>query len=78
MSDAVALAGALSLLSEPDLKGRLGIDVTRIVGASSGALNAVFYRTRSARMRKPELAPVSRSSGSYANAWSAAHAPSLV
>ncbi len=53
MSDALVLAGggakgafaagALSVLSNPDTKVRLGLDVTRIVGASSGALNGVFY-----------------------------------
>jgi predicted acylesterase/phospholipase RssA len=53
MSDALVLigavakgaftAGALGVLSNPTVKTRLGIDVTRIVGASSGALNAVFY-----------------------------------
>lgn len=53
MSDALVLAGAvakgafsagaLAVLSEPDTKARLGIDITRIVGASSGALNGVYY-----------------------------------
>ncbi len=53
MSDALVLAGgvakgaftagALSVLSEPETKARFGLDVTRIVGASSGALNGVFY-----------------------------------
>jgi len=53
MSDALVLAGgvakgaftagALSVLSDPETKARLGLDVTRIVGASSGALNGVFY-----------------------------------
>jgi len=38
-------AGVLSVLSDPDTKARHGIDVTRIVGASSGALNGVFYAT---------------------------------
>jgi predicted acylesterase/phospholipase RssA len=36
-------AGALSVLSEPVSKERLGLDITRIVGASSGALNGVYY-----------------------------------
>jgi hypothetical protein len=53
MSDALVLAGAvakgafsagaLSVLSEPETKARYGIDVTRIVGASSGALDGVYY-----------------------------------
>ena len=53
MSDALVLAGgvakgafsagALSVLSDPETKARLGLDVSRIVGASSGALNGVFY-----------------------------------
>ena len=53
MSDALVLAGgvakgaftagALSVLSDPETKARLGLDVARIVGASSGALNGVFY-----------------------------------
>jgi predicted acylesterase/phospholipase RssA len=53
MSDALVLAGAvaqgaftagaLSVLSEPDSKSRLGLDFARIVGASSGALNATYY-----------------------------------
>ncbi len=53
MSDALVLAGAvvkgafsagvLSVLSDPETRARHGIDVTRIVGASSGALNGVFY-----------------------------------
>jgi NTE family protein len=53
MSDALVLAGgvakgaftagALSVLSDPETRARVGLDVTRIVGASSGALNAVFY-----------------------------------
>ena len=38
-------AGVLSVLSDPDTRARHGIDVTRIVGASSGALNGVFYAT---------------------------------
>jgi predicted acylesterase/phospholipase RssA len=55
MSDALVLAGAvvkgafsagvLSVLSEPETKARHGIDVKRIVGASSGALNGVYYAT---------------------------------
>jgi len=36
-------AGALSVLSEPAVKKRLGLDVRRIVGASSGALNGAYY-----------------------------------
>ncbi|MGH7297207.1 MAG: patatin-like phospholipase family protein, partial [Polyangiaceae bacterium] len=36
-------AGALSVLSIPSVKARLGLDVRRIVGASSGALNALYY-----------------------------------
>lgn len=36
-------AGALSVLTEPDVKTRLGLDVVRLVGASSGALNAAFH-----------------------------------
>ncbi|HEY1694412.1 MAG TPA: patatin-like phospholipase family protein [Polyangiaceae bacterium] len=53
MSDALVLAGAvakgafgagaLAVLSEPETKARFGIDVTRIVGASAGALNGAFY-----------------------------------
>jgi predicted acylesterase/phospholipase RssA len=53
MSDALVLAGgvakgaftagALSVLSDPATKAHLGLDVARIVGASSGALNGVFY-----------------------------------
>lgn len=53
MSDALVLAGAvakgaftagaLAVLSEPATKDRLGLDFTRIVGASSGALNGVYY-----------------------------------
>lgn len=53
MSDALVLAGGvakgaftagvLSVLSDPATKAQLGLDVTRIVGASSGALNGVFY-----------------------------------
>lgn len=53
MSDALVLAGSvvkgafgagvLSVLSDPDIKTRYGIDVTRIVGASSGALNGAYY-----------------------------------
>ena len=53
MSDALVLAGAvakgafsagaLAVLSEPDTKARLGLDITRVVGASSGALNGVYY-----------------------------------
>ncbi|HEY3820707.1 MAG TPA: patatin-like phospholipase family protein [Polyangiaceae bacterium] len=53
MSDALVLAGgvakgaftagALAVLSDPATKARVGLDVSRIVGASSGALNGVFY-----------------------------------
>jgi predicted acylesterase/phospholipase RssA len=53
MSDALVLAGAvvqgaftagaLSVLSEPETKARHRIDVTRILGASSGALNGVYH-----------------------------------
>lgn len=53
MSDALVLAGAvakgafsagaLAVLSEPETKARFGIDVARIVGASSGALNGAYY-----------------------------------
>jgi len=53
MSDALVLAGAvakgaftagaLAVLSEPDTKARFAVDVTRIVGTSSGALNGVYY-----------------------------------
>jgi predicted acylesterase/phospholipase RssA len=53
MSDALVLtgavakgaftAGALAVLSDMAIKARLGIDITRVVGASSGALNAVYY-----------------------------------
>jgi predicted acylesterase/phospholipase RssA len=35
-------AGALSVLFAPDVASRLGLGVTRIVGASSGALNGTF------------------------------------
>jgi predicted acylesterase/phospholipase RssA len=50
MSDALVLAGgvakgaftagALAVLSDPGTKAAIGLDVARIVGASSGALNA--------------------------------------
>jgi predicted acylesterase/phospholipase RssA len=53
MSDALVLAGgvakgaftagALAVLSDPQTKAAIGLDVARIVGASSGALNGVFY-----------------------------------
>lgn len=53
MSDALVLAGAvvkgaftagaLSVLSDPDVKARFGLDFTRVVGASSGALNGTYY-----------------------------------
>lgn len=53
MSDAVVLtgaavkgaftAGALSVLVDPTVKSRLGINIRRVVGASSGALNAAFF-----------------------------------
>lgn len=53
MSDALVLAGAvakgaftagvLSVLSEPETKVRFGVNITRIVGSSSGALNGVYY-----------------------------------
>src|SRR5580698_8931372 len=53
MSDALVLAGAvakgaftagaLAVLSDPDTKARLSLDVARIVGASAGALNGVYY-----------------------------------
>lgn len=36
-------AGALSVLTEPDVKARLGLDFVRLVGASSGALNAAYF-----------------------------------
>ena len=36
-------AGALSALTEPATRARLGLDVVRIVGTSSGALNGAFY-----------------------------------
>ncbi|HEY1697969.1 MAG TPA: patatin-like phospholipase family protein [Polyangiaceae bacterium] len=36
-------AGALSVLSMPGVRARLGLDVQRVVGASSGALNALYY-----------------------------------
>jgi len=36
-------AGALSVLSEPENMARYAIDFRRIVGASSGALNGVYY-----------------------------------
>ncbi|MGH7293602.1 MAG: patatin-like phospholipase family protein [Polyangiaceae bacterium] len=35
--------GALSVLSMPGVKARIGLDVRRIVGASSGALNALYF-----------------------------------
>jgi predicted acylesterase/phospholipase RssA len=53
MSDALVLTGAaakgaftagvLSVLSTPAVKARLGLDVRRVVGSSSGALNAAYY-----------------------------------
>lgn len=53
MSDALVLAGAvakgaftsgaLAVLSDPETKARLSLDFARIVGASSGALNGVYY-----------------------------------
>jgi predicted acylesterase/phospholipase RssA len=53
MSDALVLtgavvkgafaAGALAVLSKPTVKAQLGVDVTRIVGASSGAINGAYY-----------------------------------
>jgi predicted acylesterase/phospholipase RssA len=53
MSDALVLAGgalkgaftagALSVLSRPDVLERADMGVTRIVGASSGALNGAYY-----------------------------------
>ena len=53
MSDALVLAGALvkgaftagalSVLSEPETKSRIGLDVARIVGTSSGGLNGTYY-----------------------------------
>jgi predicted acylesterase/phospholipase RssA len=53
MSDALVLtgavvkgafaAGALAVLSKPSVKNQLGIDVTRIVAASSGAINGAYY-----------------------------------
>src|SRR5579884_2231724 len=53
MSDALVLlgavakgafsAGALAVLSDPALKAEWGIDFTRVVAASSGALNGVYY-----------------------------------
>jgi predicted acylesterase/phospholipase RssA len=53
MSDALVLtgagakgaftAGALAVLSDPAVNRKLGIDVSRIVGTSSGALNGVYY-----------------------------------
>jgi predicted acylesterase/phospholipase RssA len=53
MSDALVLAGsvakgaftagALSVLSEPGTKAHLDLDIARIVGASSGAINGVYY-----------------------------------
>lgn len=36
-------AGALSVLCAPETKARLGINITRVVCASSGALNGVYY-----------------------------------
>lgn len=36
-------AGALSVLSAPDVKVRHGIDFRRLLGASSGALNAAYF-----------------------------------
>jgi predicted acylesterase/phospholipase RssA len=36
-------AGVLSVLCDRDVKGRLGLDVRRIVGSSSGALNGAYY-----------------------------------
>jgi hypothetical protein len=36
-------AGVLAVLSRPDVKARIGLDVARVVGASSGAINGVYY-----------------------------------
>lgn len=36
-------AGALAVLSEPDTMTRLDLRVARVVGASSGSLNALYY-----------------------------------
>jgi predicted acylesterase/phospholipase RssA len=36
-------AGALSVLSEPETQARLGLNIGRIVGASSGALNGTYF-----------------------------------
>ena len=37
------VAGALSVLSAPDVQAELGLDVRRIVATSSGAISAAFY-----------------------------------
>jgi predicted acylesterase/phospholipase RssA len=36
-------AGVLSVMSDPAVKARLGLDIRRIVGSSSGALNGAYY-----------------------------------
>jgi NTE family protein len=36
-------AGALAVLTDPTVKDGLGLDVQRIVGTSSGAVNALYY-----------------------------------
>lgn len=35
-------AGALSVLSRPDVQARLNLDITRVVGSSAGALNGAY------------------------------------
>jgi predicted acylesterase/phospholipase RssA len=48
-------AGVLSVLCKPDVKARIGLDVRRIVGSSSGALNGAYYAA-SIRMGDEALA----------------------
>jgi predicted acylesterase/phospholipase RssA len=48
-------AGALSVLCHPDVKARHGLDIRRIVGSSSGALNGAYYAA-SIRMGDEALA----------------------
>jgi predicted acylesterase/phospholipase RssA len=48
-------AGVLTVLSDPDTKARLRLDIRRIVGSSSGALNGAYYAA-SIRMREEAAA----------------------
>lgn len=63
MADALVLSGAaaqgaftagvLAVLSSPATKARLGLDVRRIVGTSSGALNGLYYAAAIRAGREP-------------------------